>query len=77
MESLPPELDLDDFRIARALTSPDTVVRRLGVQSVIIRRATTTTSASPTTDPTPLLPPLSSGDKDKHDKSKKDPKDTA
>jgi len=37
MEKLPPELDLDEFRIARALASPDTVVRRLGVQSVIIQ----------------------------------------
>jgi len=37
MEKLPPELDLDEFRIAWALASPDTVVRRLGVQSVIIQ----------------------------------------
>ncbi|KAJ8585470.1 hypothetical protein M405DRAFT_853651 [Rhizopogon salebrosus TDB-379] len=37
MESLPPELDLGEFGIARALASPDTVVRRLGVQSIIIR----------------------------------------
>ncbi|KAH7888082.1 fungal-specific transcription factor domain-containing protein [Phlebopus sp. FC_14] len=37
METLPPELDLDEFRVARSLASPDTVTRRLGVQSVIIR----------------------------------------
>jgi len=37
MEKLPPELDLDEFMIARALASLDTVVRRLGVQSFIIR----------------------------------------
>ncbi|KAH9943012.1 uncharacterized protein BXZ73DRAFT_87457 [Epithele typhae] len=38
-DSLPSELDLDEFRIARALASPITSVRRLGVQSVIIRTA--------------------------------------
>ena len=38
-DALPPELDLDEFRIARALASPITSVRRLGVQSVIIRTA--------------------------------------
>ncbi|KAI0662935.1 hypothetical protein C8Q70DRAFT_480444 [Cubamyces menziesii] len=38
-ESLPPELDLDEFRIARSLASPITAVRRVGVQSVIIRTA--------------------------------------
>jgi hypothetical protein len=79
MESLPPELDLDEFRIARALTSPDTVVRRSGVQGVIICTSyyhipftlyRSYASASP-------LPPLSSGDKDKHDKCEKDPKDAA
>lgn len=37
METLPPELNLDEFRVARSLASPDTVTRRLGVQSVIIR----------------------------------------
>lgn len=37
MESLPGELDLDEFRVARSLASPDVTVRRLGVQSVIIR----------------------------------------
>ncbi|OJA07772.1 hypothetical protein AZE42_02981 [Rhizopogon vesiculosus] len=76
MESLPPELDLDEFRIARALASPDTIVRRLGVQSVIIRTSyyhirftlhRPYASASPS-------PSLSSGDKDKRDKSEKDPK---
>ncbi|KAI0786459.1 hypothetical protein C8Q75DRAFT_771832 [Abortiporus biennis] len=39
MESLPNELDLDEYHIARALASPTTSVRRLGVQSVIIRTA--------------------------------------
>ena len=38
-DALPPELDLDEFRIARALGSPITSVRRMGVQSVIIRTA--------------------------------------
>jgi len=37
MEKLPLELDLDEFMIARAFSSPDTVVRMLGVQSFIIR----------------------------------------
>ncbi|KIJ70407.1 hypothetical protein HYDPIDRAFT_23518 [Hydnomerulius pinastri MD-312] len=37
MDNLPPELDLDEFRIARSLASPHTLTRRLGVQSVIIR----------------------------------------
>ncbi|KAF9224345.1 hypothetical protein BS17DRAFT_779660 [Gyrodon lividus] len=37
MENLPPELDLDEFRVARSLASHNTVTRRLGVQSVIIR----------------------------------------
>ncbi|KAF8845601.1 hypothetical protein BDN67DRAFT_961186 [Paxillus ammoniavirescens] len=37
MDDLPPELDLDEFRVARSLASPNTVIRRLGVQSVIIR----------------------------------------
>ncbi|KAG6331659.1 hypothetical protein ID866_7430 [Astraeus odoratus] len=37
MEALPPELDLDEFRVARSLASPDVIARRLGVQSVIIR----------------------------------------
>ncbi|KAI0363727.1 hypothetical protein BV20DRAFT_1057809 [Pilatotrama ljubarskyi] len=38
-DSLPHELDLDEFRIARSLASPITAVRRVGVQSVIIRTA--------------------------------------
>ncbi|KAI0751252.1 hypothetical protein C8Q80DRAFT_561406 [Daedaleopsis nitida] len=38
-DALPSELDLDDYRIARSLASPITAVRRLGVQSVIIRTA--------------------------------------
>ncbi|KAG6378388.1 fungal-specific transcription factor domain-containing protein [Boletus reticuloceps] len=37
MDTLPSELDLDEFRVARSLASPHTVTRRLGVQSVIIR----------------------------------------
>ncbi|PPQ79557.1 hypothetical protein CVT25_003439 [Psilocybe cyanescens] len=37
METLPPELDMDEFRVARSLASPSVGVRRLGVQSVIIR----------------------------------------
>ncbi|KAF8639937.1 hypothetical protein AX17_001187 [Amanita inopinata Kibby_2008] len=37
MENLPQELDLDDFRVARSLASPNLNVQRLGVQSVIIR----------------------------------------
>ena len=37
MESLPSELNLDEFRVARSLASPDATIRRLGVQSVIIR----------------------------------------
>ncbi|TFK83343.1 hypothetical protein K466DRAFT_498628, partial [Polyporus arcularius HHB13444] len=37
--ALPEELDLDEYRIARSLASPITSVRRLGVQSVIIRTA--------------------------------------
>ncbi|KAH8830542.1 fungal-specific transcription factor domain-containing protein [Flagelloscypha sp. PMI_526] len=39
MENLPPELDLDEYRVARSLASTDTATRRLGVQSVIIRSA--------------------------------------
>lgn len=38
-DELPIELDLDDYRLARSLASPITSVRRLGVQSVIIRTA--------------------------------------
>lgn len=37
MENLPPELDLDEYRVARSLASPNIAVRRLGVQSIIIR----------------------------------------
>ncbi|KJA24617.1 hypothetical protein HYPSUDRAFT_38685 [Hypholoma sublateritium FD-334 SS-4] len=37
MDSLPKELDLDEYRIARSLASDNIAVRRLGVQSVIIR----------------------------------------
>jgi len=37
MDSLPPELDMDDFRVARSLASPNIATRRVGVQSVIIR----------------------------------------
>ncbi|GJE84775.1 Zn(II)2Cys6 transcription factor [Phanerochaete sordida] len=38
-DDLPAELNLDDYRVARSLGSPVTSVRRLGVQSVIIRTA--------------------------------------
>ena len=38
-ETLPRELILDEYQIARSLASPVTAVRRLGVQSVIIRTA--------------------------------------
>lgn len=74
MDALPRELNLDEFKIARALASPDIMVRRLGVQSVIIRTSyyhirftlhRPYASASPS-------PPLSSGDKDKDEKAKKD-----
>ncbi|KII95975.1 hypothetical protein PLICRDRAFT_96706 [Plicaturopsis crispa FD-325 SS-3] len=37
LDELPRELDLDDYRVARSLASPTPSVRRLGVQSVIIR----------------------------------------
>jgi hypothetical protein len=37
MDSLPQELDLDEYRLARSLASTNIGVRRLGVQSVIIR----------------------------------------
>jgi hypothetical protein len=39
MDALPQELNLDEFRIARSLASPISDIRRLGVQSVIIRTA--------------------------------------
>ncbi|KAJ3566969.1 hypothetical protein NP233_g6672 [Leucocoprinus birnbaumii] len=37
MENLPVELDLDEYRVARSLASPNIAVRRFGVQSIIIR----------------------------------------
>lgn len=37
MDALPKELDLDEYRIARALASPIPGTMRLGVQSIIIR----------------------------------------
>jgi len=37
MDSLPVELDLDEYRTARSLASPNTSVRRVGVQSVVVR----------------------------------------
>jgi len=37
MDNLPPELDLDEYRVARSLASGTIATRRLGVQSVIIR----------------------------------------
>jgi hypothetical protein len=36
LDDLPPELDMDEFRMARALASEDVRQRRLGVQSVIL-----------------------------------------
>ena len=63
LENLPEELDLDDFRLNRHLTSNEFHARRLGVQSVVLRtsynhirftlhrpyasRASTTASKSP------------------------------
>lgn len=38
-DDLPEELNQDEYRVARSLASPVTSVRRLGVQSVIIRTA--------------------------------------
>lgn len=37
MENLPAELDLDEYRVARSLASPNLAIRRFGVQSIIIR----------------------------------------
>jgi hypothetical protein len=37
MDTLPEELDLDEYRVARNLASSNPATRRLGVQSVIIR----------------------------------------
>ncbi len=37
LNDLPTELDLDEYRVARSLASPNIAVRRFGVQSVIIR----------------------------------------
>lgn len=37
MDNLPSELNLDEYRVARNLASPNANLRRLGVQSVIIR----------------------------------------
>ena len=37
MDNLPGELDLDEYRMARGLASPNSSVRRVGVQSVVIR----------------------------------------
>jgi hypothetical protein len=37
MDGLPVELDLDEYRMARSLASPNTAVRRVGVQSVVVR----------------------------------------
>ena len=76
MEKLPTELDLDEFMIARALASPDTVARRLGVQSFIICTSyyhIRFTLHRPYASSSPS-PPLSGSDKDKHDKHEKDPK---
>jgi len=37
MDGLPVELDLDEYRMARSLASPNNAVRRVGVQSVVVR----------------------------------------
>ncbi|KAJ7067942.1 fungal-specific transcription factor domain-containing protein [Mycena amicta] len=37
MDNLPPELDLDEYRLARNLASSNPATRRLGVQSVVVR----------------------------------------
>ncbi|KAJ6538959.1 fungal-specific transcription factor domain-containing protein [Mycena capillaripes] len=37
MDNLPPELDLDEYRLARNLASSNLATRRLGVQSVCVR----------------------------------------
>lgn len=37
MEDLPPEMELDEYRVARSLASSNISLRRLGVQSLIIR----------------------------------------
>ncbi|KAF8914142.1 fungal-specific transcription factor domain-containing protein [Gymnopilus junonius] len=75
MESLPPELDMDEFKVARSLASSDVAVRRLGVQSVIIRTsyyhirftlhrpyasANNSTSNSTKTTKTPAIDPAKS-----------------
>jgi hypothetical protein len=39
LEDLPPELQMDDFRLAQGLASPITSVRRITVQSLIVRAA--------------------------------------
>ncbi|KAG1780404.1 fungal-specific transcription factor domain-containing protein [Suillus placidus] len=76
MDTLPQELDLDEFRIARALASPDTVTRRLGVQSVIIRTSYYHIRFT-LHRPYAASPSLSLNDKDKRDKPDKDTKDAA
>lgn len=38
-DSLPPELDMDDYSLVRALASGQTAIRRMGVQSIIVRTA--------------------------------------
>ncbi|KAI0063295.1 hypothetical protein BV25DRAFT_1990699 [Artomyces pyxidatus] len=38
-ETFPPELDIDDYNLVRSLASSETPIRRLAVQSIIIRSA--------------------------------------
>ncbi|KAG2159053.1 fungal-specific transcription factor domain-containing protein [Suillus bovinus] len=77
MDNLPQELDLDEFRIARALASSDIVTRRLGVQSVIIRTSYYHIRFTLHRPYASASPSLFLNDKDKHDKPEKDPKDAA
>ncbi|KAH7916140.1 fungal-specific transcription factor domain-containing protein [Hygrophoropsis aurantiaca] len=82
MDTLPPELDLDEFRIARSLASPNIVARRLGVQSVIIRTSYyhirftlhRPYASSPSGGPTPSPKEKEMRAKDKDGKETKDSK---
>ncbi|KAI0043687.1 hypothetical protein FA95DRAFT_1563059 [Auriscalpium vulgare] len=38
-DTLPAEIDIDDYNLVRSLASPETAIRRLGVQSIIVRAA--------------------------------------
>lgn len=39
LDALPPELDMDDYSLVHSLASGTTAIRRLGVQSIIVRTA--------------------------------------